>query len=322
MDRDSRIYVAGHTGLVGSALDACLRADGHRRILTRRHADLDLTRQREVESFFETERPEYVFLAAARVGGIGANAARPAEFIHSNLAIQANVLHAAHRCGARRVLFFGSSCAYPRDAAQPMREDDLMTGPLEPTSEPYAMAKLAGISMCAAYNRQYGTRFIPVIPATVYGPGDNFHPETSHVLPALLRRFREAMRRISGDGDDTVTVWGTGAARREFLYVDDLARACLLLMRLEEERLQELLRLPVPVINIGTNGEIAIAELARLIGRIVGHRGRLMFDASRPDGAPRKRLDTARLDRLGWRPTVSLEEGIRKTNEWYESVAP
>ena len=321
MDRDSRIYIAGHTGLVGSALDARLRADGHTRILTRRHADLDLTRQSEVESFFEAERPEYVFLAAARVGGIGANAARPAEFIHANLAIQANALHAAYRFGVRRLLFFGSSCAYPRDAAQPLREDDLLTGPLEPTSEPYAMAKLAGISMCAAYNRQYGTRFIPVIPATVYGPGDNFDPETSHVLPALLGRFREAMRRTSRDGHDAVTVWGTGAARREFLFVDDLTRACLFLMRLEEERLQVLLRMPVPVINIGTGGEIAIGELARLIGRIVGHEGRLAFDASRPDGAPRKRLDTARLDRMGWRPSVSLEEGIRKTYEWYETVA-
>jgi len=320
MEKDARIYIAGHTGLVGAALDRGLRAEGYTRIVTRPRAELDLTRQDQVEAFFHAEQPEYVFLAAARVGGIQANAAYPAEFIHTNLAIQANVIHAAYRHGVKRLLFFGSSCAYPKHAAQPMREEYLLTGPLEPTSESYAMAKLAGISMCAAYNRQYGACFIPVIPATVYGPRDNFDLEAGHVLPALLRRFDAAKRGLAGAEREAVAIWGTGAARREFLFVDDLVGACLRLMRLDEASLRELLQRPVPVINIGTGVDIAIRDLAQLIGQIVGYTGQIVFDTSKPDGAPRKQLDTAKLDRLGWHPAISLETGLQKTYAWYQAV--
>lgn len=321
MDKDASIYIAGHTGLVGSALDRGLHAEGYTRIVTRSHAELDLTHQDQVEAFFRAEQPEYVFLAAARVGGIRANAAYPAEFSYINLAIQSNVIHAAHRHGVKRLLFFGSSCAYPKYAAQPMREEYLLTGPLEPTSEPYAMAKLAGLSLCAAYNRQYGTRFIAVIPATVYGPRDNFDPEAGHVLPALLRRFDAAKRGLAAAERGVVTLWGTGAPRREFLYMDDLANACLRLMRLEDARLQALLQRPTPVLNIGTGSDIAIRDLAHLIGRIVGYSGRIEFDTTQPDGTPRKQLDTSVLDELGWRPTITLEKGIQKTYEWYQSVS-
>lgn len=317
MEKDARIYIAGHTGLVGSALERGLRAEGYTRIVTRPHAELDLTRQDQVEAFFRAEQPEHVFLAAARVGGIRANAAYPAEFIHTNLAIQSNVIHAAYRHGIKRLLFFGSSCAYPKHAAQPMREDSLLTGPLEPTSEPYAMAKLAGMSMCAAYNRQYGTRFVSVIPATIYGPRDNFDPEAAHVLPALLRRFHEA-RRANGDG---VTIWGTGMPRREFLFADDLVDACLFIMRLDDAQLQAALNRPAPVINIGAGSDIAVHDLAELIRQVVGYEGRIEFDTSKPDGAPRKQLDTTTLDQLGWRPTTPLEKGIRVTYEWYQSIA-
>jgi GDP-L-fucose synthase len=328
MDRTARIYVAGHTGLVGSALLRRLQADGHSRLQVRPHADLDLTDGVQVEAFFGREKPEYVFLAAARVGGIQANASYPADFIRANLAIELNVLHSARVHGVRRLLFFGSACAYPLDAAQPMREVDLMTGPLEATSEPYAMAKLAGLSLCAASNRQYGTRFIAVIPATVYGPHDNFDPDASHVLPALMRRMHEAAHRgtdVTSDGrrvvGDAVTVWGTGKPRREFLYVDDLADACVRLMNVDEDRLGTLLQMPAQAINIGTGSDITIADLARLIGDVVGFRGRLEFDAGRTDGAARKQLDTRKLDLLGWRPSVSLQEGIRRTYEWYRGIA-
>jgi GDP-L-fucose synthase len=303
--------------LVGSALERGLRAQNHTQIVTRSHAELDLMRQDQVDAFFRAEQPEYVFLAAARVGGIRANAAYPAEFIHTNLTMQSNVIHAAYRYGVKRLLFFGSSCAYPKHAAQPMREDALLTGPLEPTSEPYAMAKLAGISMCAAYNRQYGTRFVSVIPATIYGPHDNFDPEVAHVLPALLRRFHEA-RRANRDG---VTIWGTGTPRREFLFVDDLVDACLFIMRLDEAQLQALLNRPVPVINIGAGSDIAVRDLAELIRRVVGYEGRIEFDTSKLDGTPRKQLDTTTLDHLGWRPATPLEKGIRVTYEWYQSIA-
>lgn len=317
METNASIYVAGHTGLVGSALVRNLHARGYTRIVTKSRAELDLTQQAHVEAFFRAERPAYVFLAAARVGGIRANAIYPAEFIQTNLAIQNNVIHAAHQFGAKRLLFFGSSCAYPKYAPQPMQEASLLTGPLEPTSEPYAMAKLAGISMCAAYNRQYGTRFISAIPATVYGPGDNFDLEAGHVLPALLRRFEAAKRGLSSESEG-VAIWGTGAARREFLFVDDLVSACLMLMSLPEKQVDEVLR--EPVVNIGAGADITIHDLAHLIGRVVGYSGRIIFDATKPDGAPRKQLDTAALGRLGWHSMTSLEKGIQITYAWYQSI--
>jgi GDP-L-fucose synthase len=321
MEKQSKIYVAGHTGLVGSALGRRLEADGYGSVLTRTHAQLDLTDQGQVEAFFRSQAPEYVFLAAARVGGIHANATYPAEFIYTNLAIQTNVLHAAYRHRAKRVIFFGSSCAYPKQAPQPMREEYLHGGPLEPTSEPYGMAKLAGMSMCAAYNRQHGARFLPVIPATVYGPHDSFDPAGSHVLPALLRRFVEARRALARGETPEVVIWGTGQARREFLFVDDLAQACLMLMGLDEARFDTLLEPPLPVTNIGAGEDICIRDLATMIAGIVGYDGPITFDASKPDGAPRKQLDTSRLARLGWRPSTSLTDGLRRTYEWYAQFA-
>ena len=317
MDLEAKIYIAGHTGLVGRALQGRLETEGYANIVTRRHADLELCRQSAVGQFFAAEQPEYVFLAAARVGGINANSTYPAEFITTNLGIQVNVVAAAHTYGVKRLIFFGSNCAYPKAAPQPTREDHLLTAPLEPTSAPYAMAKLAGMQMCAAYNAQHGTRFLALIPPTVYGPHDNFDPLDSHVLPALIRRFREAKQR----GDQTVTVWGTGSARREFLFADDLADVCWLLMRLPDAEFDNLLRAPLSALNVGGSEEIAIRDLAELIKDVVGYPGRIVFDSTRPDGAPRKLLDTSRLGRLGWRSKIALTEGIQRTYEWYQSVA-
>ena len=318
MDRDSTIYIAGHSGLVGSALERRLREAGYRDIVTRSHAELDLTDQQLVQAFFKEVRPRYVFLAAGRVGGIRANSTYPAEFIHTNLAIEMNVLHAARCHDVERLLFFGSSCVYPRLAPQPMREEHLLTGALEPSSRPYAIAKLAGMAMCGAYNVQYGTRFIPVIPPTVYGPNDSFD-EDGHVLSALLARFADAKRAAQneGRGSRPVTVWGTGAARREFIFVDDLADVCLLLMCLGEESLGPLLQ-PELVMNIGAGGDIAIGDLVALIAEVVGYDGPIVFDVTKPDGAPRKLLDRTKCDRLGWHPRVALAEGLRRTYEWYE----
>jgi GDP-L-fucose synthase len=314
MDRNAKIYVAGHRGLVGSALVRALERQGYDNLLARAHSELDLTDQAAVESFFAAERPEVVFLAAAKVGGIHANNVYPAEFIRDNLAIQANVVHAAWRHGVRRLLFLGSSCIYPKLAPQPLREEYLLTGPLEPTNRPYALAKIAGIEMCWSYNRQYGTHFLAVMPTNLYGPFDNYHPENSHVIPALIRKFHEAKLR----GDATVTVWGTGTPLREFLYSDDMAAACLFLMGLPDERFLPLLgsdesasgRFEPPLVNIGTGEDLTIRELAGLVSEAVGYPGGIVFDPSKPDGTPRKLLDVGRLREAGWTAKTGLREGL------------
>ncbi len=306
-----RIYVAGHRGLVGSALVRALRARGFANLLLRTHAELDLTDQAAVEAFFAAEKPDYVFLAAARVGGIHANNEYPAEFIRDNLAIQTNVIHAAWRAGIGRLLFLGSSCIYPRDCPQPIREDYLLTGPLEATNRPYALAKIAGIEMCWSYNRQYGTKFLAVMPTNLYGPGDNYDLETSHVIPALIRKFHEAKRR----GDKQVIVWGSGTPRREFLYSDDMAEACLFLMNLPDEQFASVLNpqpSAPPLINIGVGHDLTIRELAETVKTVVGFAGEIVLDPTKPDGTPRKLLDVSRLQAQGWQAGTSLEEGLRR----------
>lgn len=306
IEKDAKVYVAGHRGLVGSALLRRLEAEGFERLITRTHGELDLSRQAEVEAFFEAERPDYVFLAAARVGGILANSTYPADFIRDNLQVQTNVIHAAYRAGVKKLLFLGSSCIYPRDCPQPMKEEYLLSGPLEPTNEPYAVAKIAGITMCRAYNRQYGTGFVSVMPTNLYGPGDNFDLENSHVLAALIRKFCDA----KAAGDQAVTVWGTGGPRREFLHVDDMADACLFVMNHYEED---------EILNIGTGRDITIKELALLIRDVTGFEGRVEFDPSKPDGTPQKLLDVSRLASLGWKSRIPLREGIEETCRWYLS---
>lgn len=319
VDPHALIYVAGHRGLVGSALMRALRARGFDNIITRTHAELDLTDQQSVRAFFAEHRPDYVFLAAAKVGGILANNNYPAEFIHENLAIQVNVIHEAWRSGAKRLLFLGSSCIYPRDCAQPMKEEYLLSGPLEATNRPYAVAKIAGIEMCWAYNRQYNTRYLAVMPTNLYGPGDNFDLQNSHVLPALIRKMHEAKHR----GDSAVTVWGTGKPRREFLHSDDMAAACVYLMTLPEDQYISLLSDDTPpLINIGCGEDVTIRDLAGLVKRVVGFEGELVFDTTKPDGTPRKLLDVSRLNGLGWRPRLSLEEGIHDAYRWYLEHAP
>jgi GDP-L-fucose synthase len=304
MNPEDPIFVAGHQGLVGSAIVRQLHAAGFNNLLLRSRAELDLMRQRDVDDFFATARPRYVFLAAAKVGGILANRDHPAEFLRDNLAIQTNVIDASHRHGVAKLLFLGSSCIYPKHAPQPMPEDCLLTGPLEPTNEWYAIAKIAGLKMCQAYRRQYGFNAISVMPTNLYGPGDNFSLQGSHVLPALIRKMHDAMQA----GATEVEIWGTGTPRREFLHVDDLADACLFLMRqYEDERL----------INVGWGIDVSIAELAALVARIVGFRGTLRFDPSKPDGTPRKLLDVSRLSALGWSARIALEEGVKHTYEWY-----
>jgi GDP-L-fucose synthase len=308
MNKDSRIYIAGHRGLVGSAILRKLQSEGCRNLLVRTHKELDLTRQDAVESFFRSEEPEYVFLAAAKVGGILANNTYPAYFIHQNLSIQSHVIHASYLSRTKKLLFLGSSCIYPRDCPQPMKEEYLLSGCLEATNEAYAVAKIAGIKMCQAYNRQYGTGFISVMPTNLYGPNDNFDLETSHVLPALIRKFYEAKKA----GRKEVEIWGSGTPRREFLHVDDLADACLFLMLNYDSS---------EIVNIGTGKDLTIRELAEVIGSVVGFEGELRFDTSKPDGTPVKLLDVSRLESLGWRAQIRLEDGIRKTYEWYGSVA-
>jgi GDP-L-fucose synthase len=315
LQQDARIYVAGHRGLVGSAIVRRLLAAGHTHILTRTHAELDLTNEAATRAFFNSERPEYVFLAAAKVGGIVANNSFPAEFIRDNLAIQTNVIHAAHLAAVTRLMFLGSSCIYPKLAPQPMRERDLLTGPLEPTNRPYALAKIAGIEMCWSYNRQYGSKFLAAMPTNLYGPGDNYHPTNSHVIPALLRKFHEAKQR----GDATVTVWGSGTPKREFLFSDDMADACVFLMNLPDERYTPLLgsdevasgRFEPPLVNIGVGHDVTIAELAALVGRVVGFYGQIVYDASKPDGTPRKLMDVGLLNGAGWKASTGLEAGLR-----------
>jgi GDP-L-fucose synthase len=318
VEKHARIYVAGHGGLVGSALVRTLTATGYTNLITRTHAELDLTDQPAVRDFFDRERPEYVFLAAAKVGGIHANATYPADFIHQNLAIQTNVIHESWRTGVERLLFLGSSCIYPRDCPQPIKEEYLLTGPLERTNRPYAVAKIAGIEMCWAYNRQYGTKFLAVMPTNLYGPGDNYDPEDSHVIPALIRRFHEAKLR----GDKDVVVWGTGTPRREFLYSDDLADACVFLMELPDGRFTGLLLgsnrpFGPPLINVGSGQEISIADLAALVRDEIGFAGGLAFDCGRADGTPRKLQSLERITDLGWRATTSLRDGVRRTYHSY-----
>ncbi|MBL8340923.1 MAG: GDP-L-fucose synthase [Rubrivivax sp.] len=326
MDLDARIYVAGHRGLVGSAIVRRLHALGCRRLITRTHAELDLASAAQVDALFQAERPEYVFLAAAKVGGIVANNTYPAEFIRDNLAIQTHVIHACWQAGVKRLLFLGSSCIYPRLAPQPMPESCLLTGPLEATNRPYALAKIAGIEMCWSYNRQYGTRYLAAMPTNLYGPGDNYHLQNSHVIPALLRKFHEARER----GEPHVTVWGTGTPRREFLYSDDMADACVHLMNLPEERFVALLgsdesasgRFEPPLVNIGVGHDVTIAELAHLVRDVTGYRGEIVFDRSKPDGTPRKLMDVRLLESTGWKATTSLERGLRQAyQEFVGSLA-
>ena len=298
--------------MVGSALVRALEARGDE-VIVRTRGELDLCDQRAVEGFLQHERPEAVYLAAAKVGGIHANNTYPAEFIHQNLAIQSHVVHGSWRAGVERLLFLGSSCIYPRDAAQPMTEDALLTGPLEPTNEPYALAKIAGIKLCESYNRQYGTDFRSVMPTNLYGPGDNFHPENSHVLPGLLRRIHEAQQAGAGE----VVIWGTGTPMREFLHVDDMAAACLHVMDLEPEHWRSQVQPMCSHLNVGTGVDVTIRELAETLAEVVGFTGELRFDTTKPDDTPRKLLDVDRLAGLGWRASTSLREGIESTYAWY-----
>ncbi|MBK8163336.1 MAG: GDP-L-fucose synthase [Gammaproteobacteria bacterium] len=312
---DLSIYVAGHRGLVGSALMRRFQAAGYSNLVTRTHRELDLTDQAAVREFFRTEKPRRVLLAAAKVGGILANDTYPAEFIRENLAIQTNVIHEAWRSGVERLLFLGSSCIYPRECPQPMKEEYLLTGPLEKTNRAYAVAKIAGIEMCRSYNQQYGTRYLAVMPTNLYGPGDNFDLQNSHVLPALIRKMHEAKLA----GSPAVTVWGTGTPRREFLHSDDLADACLFLLSLPEEQYASLLtpHASPPLINVGCGQDVTIRELAETAQRVVGYPGRLEFDTSKPDGTPRKLLDVSRLSALGWTPRIGLADGIAQVYRWY-----
>lgn len=301
-----KVYVAGHRGMVGSAIVRALARRGDAEVVTRTHAELDLTEQAAVRDFFQRECPRQVYLAAARVGGIHANDTYPAEFIHQNLMIEANLVHEAWRAGVERLLFLGSSCIYPRLASQPMSEGALLTGPLEPTNEPYAIAKIAGIKLCESYNRQYGTDYRSVMPTNLYGPGDNYHPENSHVIPGLIRRFHEARQT----GAERVLVWGSGTPRREFLYVDDMAEACVHVMNLDKAVYRTHTRPMLSHVNVGTGSDVTIRELAELIAEVTGYRGRIEFDASKPDGAPRKLLDVSLLRELGWSAKTGLAEGL------------
>jgi GDP-L-fucose synthase len=315
MQKNSKIYVAGHRGLVGSALSRALERNGYANLVTRTHAELDLTNAAAVKAFFDEQKPEYVMLAAARVGGILANRDQPAEFIHENLAIQTNVIHEAWRHGVKRLLFLGSSCVYPRDCPQPIREEYLLTSPLETTNRAYALAKISGIEMCASYNRQYGTKFLAVMPTNLYGPGDNYDLETSHVLPALIRKCHEAKTA----GATTVQLWGTGSPRRELMHSDDMAAACLFLIELSDERFAEV-AVPAPgfpLINIGVGEDLTILELANLVKEVVGFQGDFAWDRARPDGTPRKLLSVDRLRGLGWRARIDLRDGIAETYRQY-----
>ena len=309
MDKDSKIYVAGHRGLVGSALKRKLESKGYTNLIFRTHKELDLTNQQAVNEFFKQEKPEYVFLAAAKVGGILANSTYPADFIYENLMIESNIIHAAYKYGVKKLLFLGSSCIYPKLAPQPLKEEYLLTGPLEETNEAYAVAKIAGIRLCKHYNQQYGTNFISVMPTNLYGPNDNFDLETSHVMPALIRKFHEA--RVNNEPE--VVVWGTGKPLREFMHVDDMADACVFLMEnFNADEIGEF-------VNIGVGKDITIGELAELIKEIVGFKGEIRRDLSKPDGTPQKLLDITKLSSLGWKAKISLKDGIEQTYEWYQS---
>lgn len=306
METASKIFVAGHRGLVGSAIVRALEVHGYTNLLLRTRAELDLLNQQAVADFFATERPEYVFLAAAKVGGIMANKEHPAEFIYENLQIQNNIIESAYRCGVTKLLFLGSSCIYPKLAAQPIKEEYLMTGPLEPTNEAYAIAKIAGIMMCQSYRKQYGANMISLMPTNLYGPNDNFDLQSSHVLPALIRRFHEAKE----GGTPSVTLWGTGMPKREFLHVDDLADAAVFLMNNYDDS---------EIVNVGTGEDVSIKELAELIKETVDYTGNIEWDTSKPDGTPRKLLDVSKLHEIGWKHSIDLPSGIKKTYEWYQA---
>ncbi len=309
MERSSKIYIAGHRGLVGSAILRKLQADGYTNLVYKTSQELDLRDKNQVDEFFAEEKPEYVFLAAAKVGGIVANNEYPADFIRDNLMIQTNVIDAAYRNGVKKLLFLGSTCIYPKFAPQPLKEEYLLTGELEPTNEPYAIAKIAGIKMCQSYNRQYGTKYISVMPTNLYGPNDNFDLHTSHVLPALIRKFHEAKETNA----PYVEVWGTGTPRREFLYSDDLADACVFLMNNYEGN---------EIVNVGVGEDISIKELAEKIKEVVGYQGEIKFDTTKPDGTPRKLVDVSKINALGWKASISLDEGLQKVYQWFlENVA-
>ena len=313
MNINDRIYIAGHCGLVGSAIVRQLESRGFTNLLMRTHKELDLTNQVQVEAFFEQEKPDYVILAAAKVGGIHANNTYPADFIYQNMMIEANVINSAYENKVKRLLFLGSTCIYPKAVEQPMREDALLTGVLEPTNEPYALAKIAGIKLCESYNRQHGTDFRSVMPTNLYGINDNFHPENSHVIPALMRRFHEA--KVNNDKE--VSVWGIGGAMREFLYVDDMAEASLFVLELDEKTYQTNTKPMLSHINVGTGKDVTIREMAETMRRVVGYEGKLTFDATKPDGAPRKLIDVTRLENMGLKYSINLKQGLKKTYKWY-----
>jgi len=313
MNLNEKIYIAGHRGLVGSAIVRQLESRGFTNLLMRTHKELDLTNQVQVQTFFEQENPDYVILAAAKVGGIHANNTYPADFIYQNMMIEANVINSAYESKVKRLLFLGSTCIYPKAVKQPMREDELLTDVLEPTNEPYALAKIAGIKLCESYNRQHGTDFRSVMPTNLYGVNDNFHPENSHVIPALMRRFHEA--KINNDTE--VVVWGTGNAMREFLYVDDMAEASLFVLELDEKTYQANTKSMLSHINVGTGKDVTIKEMSETMKEVVGFKGNLTFDTTKPDGSPRKLIDVSRLSNMGWKYTIDLEEGLKKTYKWY-----
>jgi GDP-L-fucose synthase len=321
MERSAKIYIAGHSGLVGSALVRRLQAGGYSRLLLRSRTELDLTDCRAVRQFLQTERPDYIFIAAAKVGGILANSTYPADFIRQNLMIAANVIHEAYASGVKRLLFLGSSCIYPKHAPQPIKEKYMLTGPLEPTNRSYAVAKIAGIEMCWDYNRQFGTCFLAAMPTNLFGPGDRYDLDTSHVIPALLRKMHE----VKVNGTTEVVIWGSGTPRREFLYSDDAADACVFLMSLPQGQMEKILSedaIP-PIVNVGCGQDITIRELAEMIAEIVGFQGRLVYDHSKPDGTPRKLLDVSRLRAFGWEPRTSLREGLKKAYlDFFENIAP
>ena len=311
---DSRIFVAGHRGMVGSAIVRRLTAEGYSKVITRTHAELDLTDQQAVRRFFQNKQIDYVVLAAAKVGGIRANNTYPAEFIYSNLMIETNIIHEAYRAGVMRLLFLGSSCIYPKFAPPPMSEESLLTGGLEPTNEPYAIAKIAGIKLCESYNRQYGTRYRSLMPTNLYGPGDNFDLENSHVIPALIRKFHEAKR----NNEPSVEVWGTGAPCREFLHVDDLAGACVFIMGIDDQAYTTYTQPMLSHINAGTGEDVTIRELAETIREVIGFTGNIIFNPDKPDGSPKKLLNVTLINKMGWKASINLKDGLDQTYDWYK----